>query len=285
MEASARFAGNQTTVFARSTIIPAGGHSLLVTMSRHAPGYLYAVMNDGGSPSRIKLGSTGALDPVHTLKHDYSRGYGQTRVLWLYPCANMHRDEHDRLHDYFGDRRVWSRSEIFAFASMDELMEQLCDFEVYLTILLRAEPRPPHITDLEGAATTAARREEAHEQRQADKRKRIAEKEEAIERRQAERNAERDKKSAEREEAAEREREEQSRHNQLLLQQLIHDTYVVGEDLWLLASEFNAAAKERGVRHGIRGAMSAEGFKLHKSRVEGKVTEVYSGLGLKVSNC
>ena len=163
---------------------PDDGHSR-PNMCLHEPGYLYAVMPEGGDPTRIKLGSTGYEDPVHALKHAYSRAYGRTRVLWLLPCGDMHRDEKERMHAYFGDRRLFPKSEIFTFVGVEEVLNRLADFEDCLTAMLGDEPCPPRITDLEGASSTAARREAAHERRQADKRKRSVEREEAEEHRRA----------------------------------------------------------------------------------------------------
>ena len=232
-------------------------------MSRHEPGYLYAVMPEGGDSTRIKLGSTGAEDPVHGLKNAYSRAYGYTRVLWIFPCADMDRDEKERMHEYFGDRRIWPRREIFTFAGVDELLSRLRDFEVHLTALLRDEPCPPRITDLEGAATTAARRE-------ANKRKRSAEREADRRRRAAERVAE-----------AEREQAEQSQQQRRLLQQVIEELCVLGSCLSIPSTVFNGLAKARGVCHGIKNAMAEHGHKLSPRKIEGVTVNVYLGLALK----
>ena len=144
-------------------------------MSTHKPGYLYAVIAEGGDPRRVKLGSTGAEDPVWALKQSYDRGYGMTQILWLVPCADMRRDEQERMHDYFSDRRVWQAREIFSFDSLEEFQDEIETFEAFLDIWLGDEPRPDVVRDLQTpTGAMAATRRARHRERQRDKKQEAA---------------------------------------------------------------------------------------------------------------
>ena len=130
-----------------------------------AQGYLYAVRPEGGDVSRIKLGSTMSPDPVLALHDAYDRGFGRTDILWLMPCSDVRRDEIGRMHDYFSDRRVWGRRELFSFDSLEEFQDEIDTFEGFLGIWLGGEARPPVIEDLSAPnkATAPQRRKKTAE--------------------------------------------------------------------------------------------------------------------------
>ena len=168
-------------------------------MAKHAPGWLYALIPEWGTAAHIKLGSTTAEDPVFALKESYSRAHGRTTILWMMPCADVWRDEKDRMHDYFADHRVYPDRELFAFDSLDHFHDEIDTFAAMLNIWMVTEEHPPVVEDLvtPTGATLTSRRRRATARRQdrrqeAAKRKREAEEEE-VESHRARRAEKRDK--------------------------------------------------------------------------------------------
>ena len=66
-----------------------------------------------------------------------------------------------------------------------------------------------------------------------------------------------------------------------LLSQMIEESCDKGNNLCVPTPAFNSLARARGLGHGLKNGMQQRGFAKAQRRIEGKMTDVYLGLGFK----
>ena len=249
---------------------------------RTTGGYLYAVPTRDAITAELqmKLGSTRDADPVFATHQRYDTLQGRTIVWWLAPSANAYRDETQRMHSYFADRRVYPDRELFRFADEAEFRAAIARFEAELATATRDEDsyKPPQLgTDAPLDIRKQDRVEAARERRDARQRTR-SQNLQAAEEASRERRDARQRTRSQNLQAAEEERQRSKDLGEVELDTIISDMCDLGPGLRVEASVFNKLARAKGVPRGVGRAMTKRGFKLEARNVGDRRCKVYLGI-------
>ena len=256
-----------------------------------------------GMSLHVKFGSLRTTDPVSALRLAYSRPFGVPRILWIEPSANAYRDEHQELFRAMRSHRVWPAHEIFSFDNEAHAQTALAGFTEVFRRRTAEDDKPPEIDSdqlvrasrLTCSQLNAERRvgEAAISARLAARLTTAEEELRTVQEREAKRAAKRAAKRQAEQEAENRRQGKESARRQAeqeaaarpqqqieLLRDIVSQNCTIGKKLLTPATALNAIAKNSGVGYGIRNGMASLGFEFVKARVNGKPTNVYTGLQL-----